>query len=242
MKKYLFIIMAALLLVACGGKEDEASKEDADDFDEEQFEEDFGDELDEMFSEDEVELEEGMTDEVSEIMPMSSEYDTFVAKVDEYNTYIFDVKARYTNSDSFDEGINNIDMMRRDQVDADDEMFNYNFSLMAAENREDGQNYLLFAGEVVNNTSKRVQFNHDFDVIMRDIKEEDSTYGGNAIEDGLIDAYEPEFDSEGWYAFPIESEEIPEKLEFKFERAWDENGAGGSGEDDEYLEIEFTKE
>src|SRR5699024_1077720 len=56
---------------------------------------------------------------------------------------------------------------------------------------------------------------------------------------GLIDAYEPEFDAEGWFAFEVDSEDVPQELEIKFERAWDSDGDGGTGDDDEYLEIDF---
>lgn len=188
------------------------------------------------------EMAENETDSIEDIMPLDSQYDTFVASEDEYDPFVFDIKERYTSEESDSDGITEIDIMRRDQVDSDDETFDYKFSLMLAKNQEDGQDYLLFVGDVVNNTSKRVQFNHDFDIIMRDIKEEGSTYGGEGYDVELVGAYEPEFDGQGWYAFPLDTDETPEELEITFERAWDEDGAGGSGDDDEYLEIEFEME
>lgn len=188
------------------------------------------------------EMAENETDSIEDIMPLDSQYDTFVASEDEYDPFVFDIKERYTSEESDSDGITEIDIMRRDQVDSDDETFDYKISLMLAKNQEDGQDYLLFVGDVVNNTSKRVQFNHDFDIIMRDIKEEGSTYGGEGYDVELVGAYEPEFDGQGWYAFPLDTDETPEELEITFERAWDEDGAGGSGDDDEYLEIEFEME
>lgn len=229
MKKHLFMLLAVMVLVlgACGSDE-EAQQEPNE---QEVTEEVEG-----------SEMAENETDSIEDIMPLDSQYDTFIASEDEYDPFVFDIKERYTSEESDSDGITEIDIMRRDQVDSDDETFDYNFSLMLAENQEDGQDYLLFVGDVVNNTSKRVQFNHDFDIIMRDIKEEGSTYGGEGYDVELVDAYEPEFDGQGWYAFPLDTDETPEELEITFERAWDEDGAGGSGDDDEYLEIEFEME
>lgn len=229
MKKHLFMLLAVMVLVlgACGS--DEESQQEPNE--QETTEEVEG-----------SEMAENETDSIEDIMPLDSQYDTFVASEDEYDPFVFDIKERYTSEESDSDGITEIDIMRRDQVDSDDETFDYKFSLMLAKNQEDGQDYLLFVGDVVNNTSKRVQFNHDFDIIMRDIKEEGSTYGGEGYDVELVGAYEPEFDGQGWYAFPLDTDETPEELEITFERAWDEDGAGGSGDDDEYLEIEFEME
>lgn len=231
MKKYLFIIIASLFLAACGSNKNEN-----------EFDEEYGDELSEWYEDNELEMEEGMTDDLKEIMPKSSDYNTFVAEIDKYGSFIFDIKERYISEQSDDEGINDIDIMRRDQVDSDDETFDYKFSVMLAENKEDKQDYLLFVGGVVNNTSKRVQFNHDFEVIMRDIKVESNTYSWGLEYADLVDVFEPGFDAEGWFALSVDIDDIPEELEVKFERAWDEDGAGGSGEDEEYMEIDFIAE
>lgn len=223
--------MTSLFLAACGSNDNKN-----------EFDEEYGDELSEWYEDDELDMEEGMTDDLEEIMPKSSEYETFVAEIDKYGSFIFDIKERYVSEQSDDEGINDIDIMRRDQVDSDDETFDYKFSVMLAENKEDKQDYLLFVGGVVNNTSKRVQFNHDFEVIMRDIKVETNTYSWGLEYADLVDVFEPRFDAEGWFALSVDIDDIPEELEVKFERAWDEDGAGGSGEDEEYLEIDFIAE
>lgn len=223
--------MASLFLAACGSNKNEN-----------EFDEEYGDELSEWYEDNELEMEEGMTDDLKEIMPKSSDYNTFVAEIDRYGSFIFDIKERYISEQSDDEGINDIDIMRRDQVDSDDETFDYKFSVMLAENKEDKQDYLLFVGGVVNNTSKRVQFNHDFEVIMRDIKVESNTYSWGLEYADLVDVFEPGFDAEGWFALSVDIDDIPEELEVKFERAWDEDGAGGSGDDEEYLEIDFIAE
>lgn len=230
MKKMIMLVIAMLMLAACGGTTEE--QPDSGDI--------YSHELEEEY--DENEFDESMTDEAEEIMSSDSKFSTFLASEDEYDTFVFDIKERYTSDKTDANGITETDIMRRDQVDDENETFDYKFSLMLAENQENEQNYLLFVGDVVNNTSKRVQFNHDFDVIMRDIKLEDSTYGGMYEGEGLVDAYEPEFEDQGWYAFPIDSEEIPKQLELKFERAWDSDGDGGSGEAEEYLDINFEME
>src|SRR5699024_473630 len=165
-------------LLAAYGSEKQEAADNANDFDEEAFEEEYGDELDELFSNEEIELDGNMTNEVEKIISPDSKFDTFVAEKDEYDTFIFDIKERYISDETDSEGITNIDVMRRDQVDSEDETFDYKFGLMLAKDQGDGQSYLLFVGDVVNNTSKRVQFNHNFDVIMRDIKIEENTYGG----------------------------------------------------------------
>lgn len=226
-KLFLFTAIASMIFLgACGDSSENETSEGQN----------------EANTEQEVELaNDNATDDIEKIMPLDSEYDTFIASEDEYDPFTFDIKERYTSDKSDSDGITEIDIMRRDQVD-DDETFDYRFSLMLAENQEDGQSYLLFVGDVVNNTSKRVQFNHNFDVIMRDIKVEDSSYGGAGEDVGIVGAYEPEFDGVGWYVFPLETDETPKQLEFTFERAWDEDGAGGSGADEEYLEIEFEIE
>jgi len=240
--KRILIILGVILLAACGSEEQEAA-DNANDFDEEAFEEEYGDELDELFSNEEIELDGNMTNEVEKIISPDSKFDTFVAEKDEYDTFIFDIKERYISDETDSEGITNIDVMRRDQVDSEDETFDYKFGLMLAKDQGDGQSYLLFVGDVVNNTSKRVQFNHNFDVIMRDIKIEENTYGGFSEYVDLVGAFEPEFDAQGWYAFAIDTDEIPEQLEFTFERAWDENGEAmydaSEGEPELDLEIEF---
>lgn len=233
MKKLMFLVLVPMMLVACGTDNEETTPEENKDYSED---------IEENYVDEEIVLDEDTTNEVEEIMPSNSSYSTFVAEQNEYDKYVFDIKKRYTSDQTDENGITDIDMMTRYEVDDEKETFDYRFSLMLAENREDQQNYLLFVGDVVNNTSKRVQFNHDFDVIMRDIKLEDSTYGNMGEEVGLVDAYEPEFDGQGWYALPIDSDEIPKQLEIKFERAWDENGNGSSGSDDEYLELEFEAE
>lgn len=223
--------MASLFLAACGSNKNEN-----------EFDEEYGDELSEWYEDNELKMEEGMTDDVEEIMPKSSNYNTFVAEIDKYGSFIFDIKERYISEQSDDEGINDIDIMRRDQVDSDDETFDYRFSVMLAENKEDKRDYLLFVGGVVNNTSKRVQFNHDFEVILRDIKVESNTYSWGLEYADLVDVFEPGFDAEGWFALSVDIDDVPEELEVKFERAWDEEGVGGSGEDEEYLEIDFIAE
>ncbi len=223
--------MSSLFLVACGSNKNEN-----------EFDEEYGDELSEWYEDNELEMEEGMTDDLEEIMPKSSNYNTFVAEIDKYGSFIFDIKERYVSEQSDDEGINDIDIMRRDQVNSDDETFDYKFSVMLAENKEDKRDYLLFVGGVVNNTSKQVQFNHDFEVIMRDIKVESNTYRWGLEYADLVDVFEPGFDAEGWFALSVDIDDIPEELEVKFERAWDEDGAGGIGEDEEYLEIDFIAE
>lgn len=210
--------MLSIFLVACGDSENNGNTDDIEKTEN---------------------LDSKATENVKDIMSTDSKYKKLVVNIDDYDAYEFDIKDRYKSKKTDDKGITKLDIMRRDEVDDKDETFNYNFALMLAQNVEDGQNYLLFAGDVVNNTTKRVQFNHDFDVIMRDIKVEGSSYGDEFEEDGLVGGYEPEFDGEGWFAFLIDSDEIPEKLEIEFERAWDIDGEGGNGSPEEYLNIDF---
>lgn len=219
MKKHLIIVIIALLLVACGNNNNSEEKSDPK----------------------EVESEKKTTEEITAIMPSDSEYEVFIALESDYESYVFDIKERYVSEATNRNGVNELDVMRRDQVDKEDETFDYTFSLMLGENISDGEQYLLFAGNVVNNTKKRVHFNHDFEVIMRDM--EDATSGNNEpVHEGIVDVFEPELSGEGWYAFHIQTEEVPKELEIKFERAWDEDGASESGADEEYLSIDFELE
>jgi len=247
MKKLLTATVLSLIVVlgACSNdekvKEVDTTDEQVDEqTDELEQEESNTDEDMEQYAEEEQEDEAeylDATDSVSDILSNPSDYGKFV-EGEVLSALV--LKEQYTSDESDENGVTDIDIMQRDQVDSDDETFDYKFTLFFAEDEATADNYLLFLGEVENNTSKRVQFNHDFDLIMRDIKQEVDTYSEYPEENGLIDAYEPEFEGEGWLAFPIESDEIPEELEFTFERAWDSDGAGGSGEDEEYLEIEFN--
>src|SRR5699024_7973217 len=263
MKRIINLLMAVALsvvLVACGGgdnstEETSVNNEPVNDNFNEEFDyvdmlrQEYGEDVsitdldeDDLIALEEDEIMELLNDnetvDAKDIMTLGSDYDTFIA-IDDYDIRVFEVKERYTSEETDDDGITDVDIMDRSQVDSDEETFDYEFGLMYATDSVTDENYLLFAGNVENNTEKRVQFNHDFDVIMRDIKEEDSTYGGAEEDGGLIDAYEPEFDAEGWFAFEVESEDVPEELEIKFERAWDSDGDGGTGDDDEYLEIDF---
>jgi len=228
MRKIIVGLAVSLTLVACG-QDDEVTITD----------EDFDVLAEEVAAKEaENELSNDATENYADIMSSDSNYSTFVGEDYFGSEFTFNITDRYKSDTADAEGINDIDIMRRDEVDSE-ETFDYKFALMLAENQEDGQNYLLFAGEVENNTSRRVQFNHDFDLIMRDIKVESSTYADGGDGEGIVDAYEPEFSGEGWYAFSIDSDEVPEDLEFTWERAWDQDGAGGNGSAEEYLEMEF---
>src|SRR5690625_2178793 len=203
MKKLIAGLAVSLTLVACGNDDEVTITE-----------EDF-DELAEQVEAEELEneLSDDATEDYADIMSSESDYNTVVGEDDFGEAFTFKIKERYTSDATEDEGITDIDIMRRDQVDSDDETFDYKFALLLAEHEVDGENYLLVAGDVENNTDKRVQFNHDFDLIMRDLKIESSTYEEGGEDAGIVDAYEPEFDSGGWYAFLIDADEVPEDLE-----------------------------
>ncbi len=219
MKQSLFIVII-LLLAACASNNNSEEKTEPK----------------------EVQSEKKTTEEIKAIMPSDSEYEVFIALESDYESYVFDIKERYVSEATNRKGINELDVMRRDQVDKEDERFDYTFSLMLGENISDGEQYLLFVGNVVNNTKKRVHFNHEFEVIMRDIEEDVISGNNEPVYEGIVDVFEPELSGEGWYAFHIQTDEVPKDLEIKFERAWDEDGASGSGADEEYLSIDFELE
>lgn len=153
----------------------------------------------------------------------------------------YEINGYYTSEDMREDGTIDTDIMRREDVESDDETFDYNFSILSVTKiNEEEENQLMFIGEQENNTGVRAGTSHDVDIIMRDIKEEvNGRMGGDS--EGLTEDLEPEFDSEGWYAVPLESDEIPEDLEVTLERAW-EVDSGGAGNDNEFIDFEFTLE
>lgn len=183
--------------------------------------------------------DEGITEDPQELLGKDSDMESLMVEEDSGALYFFEIENYYTSEESDDNAVTDINVL-----DGGEGSFDYEFSLMyATDENEDGEEvpYLLFVGEVENNTDKRMQFNHDFDVIMRDIKE-DNTYGSIDLEEGIVGPYEPEFEGEGWYAFEIDSNEKPKELEFSFETAWeeDDDGSGDYEGYEDYYDIDFT--
>lgn len=186
-------------------------------------------------SEEDIEEFEHIAKEPYEAMLKDEDMIAFFAEDEIEDVQIFEIKDYYESEEMEEDGTIDTDIMRRKDVESDDETFDYKFSVVLAEDLEEGENYIVFLGEQENNTEVRAGTSHDVNIIMRDIKEE--VYGGDGA--GLFEELEPEFDSQGFYAIPIDSDETPEELEVTLERAWEED-SGGNGDEDEFIDFEFT--
>lgn len=190
-----------------------------------------------FFSKDELKNFEKVAKEPHEAMLEDDGMEYFLADNANGQLDLFEIRGYYESENMEDDGTIDTDIMIRDHVESDEETFDYKFSVVLAEATEfeEGGQYLAFLGGQENNTEVRAGTDHDVNVIIRDIKEEADSAGG----EGLDEMLEPEFDSEGYHMIEVESDETPEELEVTLGRALEEDGEV-NGSDDEYIDFEFN--
>lgn len=173
--------------------------------------------------------------EPEEVLDLDRDINTFIGEDDIGDPAIFKIHAYYENTDTGEE-VTNTDIMRREDVDSDEETFDYDFAVTYITDIEEDEDYIMFVGTQENNTDIRARTHHEVNVISRDAKEEvEEDFG---MGEGLDEELEPDFDSQGFYLVPFDTEEIPKDLEVTLLRAMNVDSEFYE-EDNDYIDFDF---
>ena len=173
MKKYVLLIGAAVLLVACGQKENTENN-----FDEEAFDEQYGDELEELFSENDTEEESGAPT-TGDPLEFVEEGKDGLRLIDGANEY--EAKSYYVTDDTDENGFNTY-------KDGDFEM---RYAIIETENapemdEEEREREVQIFGEIINGTEDNYYFDDGtVEIKTNENEESELSFGFNGA--GMAD-------------------------------------------------------